>query len=61
MQMHRRGQCVKERESMWGRRREVLAGMAGAPPHHSQVGEEGTGMGGPLPLSPMSLLEMDEE
>lgn len=42
-------------------RREVLAGMVEAPPHHLQVGEGGTGMGGLLPLSPVSLLEMDEE
>lgn len=30
-----------------GRRREVLAGMAEAPPHHSQVGREGQGWEGP--------------
>lgn len=50
-----------QRNGKYVGRREVLAGMPEAPPHHLQVGEGGTGMGGPLPLSPVSLLEMDEE
>lgn len=50
-----------QRKGKYVGRREVLAGMAEAPPHHLQVGEGGTGMGGPLPLSPVSLLEMDGE
>lgn len=52
---------MSKKGKVCGEKERGVSGNGRGPSSPLTSGEGGTGIGGPLPLTPMSLLEMDEE